>query len=216
MSLAGRRLRAGTATILVFSLFAPAAPALVAASIPLPNPPANFADPWQACNGAIRAALPCADVIGAHGTWIANAVQRLYLRAIDHARAAEGLGPLSLPVNFAQLPATEQQYVLFNAERSSRGLPPFVGSNPQLAADARQASAANGDPNLNELSTTWAVGKDVRLGGVWFGGSDPLVADFMFMYDDGWGGSQTATLNVACTSATAAGCWGHRDAILGE
>jgi hypothetical protein len=36
------------------------------------------------------------------------------------------------------------------------------------------------------------------------------------MYDDGWGGSAGTTSNVACTSAVASGCWGHRDELLGS
>jgi hypothetical protein len=36
------------------------------------------------------------------------------------------------------------------------------------------------------------------------------------MYDDAWAGSVAATSNVACTSAHAAGCWAHRDELLGS
>ena len=38
---------------------------------------------------------------------------------------------------------------------------------------------------------------------------------FGWMYDDGWGGSNSTTSNDACSSATSTGCWGHRDNILG-
>ena len=51
---------------------------------------------------------------------------------------------------------------------------------------------------------------------IWAGGdSTPVGALYGWMYDDGWGGSPTSTLNYTCTSPTASGCWGHRDNILG-
>ena len=34
------------------------------------------------------------------------------------------------------------------------------------------------------------------------------------MYDDGWSGAGH-TSNVACTSSGAAGCWAHREELLG-
>jgi len=54
------------------------------------------------------------------------------------------------------------------------------------------------------------------MGGAWSGGFNVLAADYMWMYDDGWGGSVSATSNIACTSASAAGCWAHRDELLGS
>jgi len=36
------------------------------------------------------------------------------------------------------------------------------------------------------------------------------------MYDDGWNGPFRRKPNLACTSAAAAGCWGHRNNILAE
>jgi hypothetical protein len=38
-----------------------------------------------------------------------------------------------------------------------------------------------------------------------------LEADYGWMYNDGYGGP-----NFDCTTPTAAGCWGHRDNILGR
>ncbi len=39
----------------------------------------------------------------------------------------------------------------------------------------------------------------------------PLGADFAWMYNDGWGGT-----NLDCSTPSAPGCWGHRDNILGN
>jgi hypothetical protein len=46
----------------------------------------------------------------------------------------------------------------------------------------------------------------------WAGTSDPLLADFVWMYDDGPGGG-----NLECRPPTDnGGCWGHRQNILGS
>ena len=54
------------------------------------------------------------------------------------------------------------------------------------------------------------------FGGAWSGGFTALAADYIWMYDDTWGGSAAKTSNIACTSAGAAGCWAHRDELLGS
>jgi hypothetical protein len=54
------------------------------------------------------------------------------------------------------------------------------------------------------------------FGGAWSGGYTVLAADYIWMYDDTWGGSEAKTSNIACTSAGAAGCWAHRDELLGS
>lgn len=53
------------------------------------------------------------------------------------------------------------------------------------------------------------------MGGTWASGMTTLGADFLWMYADGWGGSPAGTPNTACTSPSAAGCWAHRDELLG-
>ena len=47
-------------------------------------------------------------------------------------------------------------------------------------------------------------------------GGNPLMADYFYMYEDGWGGSTANTMNGACTTPTSSGCWGQRKAILWE
>ena len=47
------------------------------------------------------------------------------LAAINHARASEGLPALALPRNYWQLSPPQQQFILVNLERTSRGLAPL-------------------------------------------------------------------------------------------
>src|SRR5476649_57086 len=42
---------------------------------------------------------------------------------ISYARSLEGVGPMILPNNYAGLAPAQQLFVLFNLERTSRGLP---------------------------------------------------------------------------------------------
>jgi hypothetical protein len=56
---------------------------------------------------------------------------------------------------------------------------------------------------------------DYGMGSTWSSGFSALVADYFWMYDDGWGGNRSSTFNLACTSARAPGCWAHRDELLG-
>jgi hypothetical protein len=81
----------------------------------------------------------------------------------------------------------------------------------QTAADDAE------DPNV---PTGFPIASDPggapASGGAWAGGSmNALEADYGWMYDDGWGGPGN-TDNIACTSAHAPGCWGHRDELLGS
>ncbi len=138
------------------------------------------------------------------------------LGAINNARAVEGLGPMSLPSNWYSLTTGQQLFVVVNLERTARGLPPYLGINSALSAEAQHAAAGNNDPGV---AAGFAIGNDAQgtpgMGGAWSGGFSVLAADYIWMYDDGWAGSVSATSNVACTSPSAAGCWGHRDELLG-
>jgi hypothetical protein len=139
------------------------------------------------------------------------------LGAIDAARKAEKVGPMRLPSNWSRLTPQEQLFVLCDLERTARGLPPYLGLNASLSADAQRAAARDSDP---ELARHFAVGVDLEgdygMGSTWSSGFSPLVADYFLMYSDGWGGSRSATTNLACTSPRAAGCWAHRDELLGS
>jgi hypothetical protein len=139
------------------------------------------------------------------------------LAAINNARAIEGVRPMVLPTNWFSLSVPEQLFVLADLERTARGLPPYLGINAALTADAQHSAATNSDPSI---AAGFPMADDDQgsegFGGAWSGGYSVLAADYIWMYDDTWGGSAAKTSNIACTSAGAAGCWAHRDELLGS
>lgn len=135
----------------------------------------------------------------------------LAVGALDAGRRSEGLPPLALPANFAELSASEQAFVLVNLERIARGVPPLVGLSPALDAVAAGAARAGIDvpPGAAERAVPARA-----MGATWAGGSpNAAAALFGWLYDDGWAGQ--ATTNVDCTAPGAAACWGHRRVLLG-
>ncbi len=126
------------------------------------------------------------------------------LQAIDNARDREGLAPMTLPSNWAQLTPGEQIFVATDLERTVRGLPPLTAMATTLDQTARQGAAQNTDPAppagfpYSQWGSNWA-------GAV----GNPLEADYLWMYDDGVGSA-----NVDCTAANPSGCWGHRQNVL--
>jgi len=130
-----------------------------------------------------------------------TACDALALKAIDGARAGEGLPPLALPADFGSLDDAQQLVAVTNGERVARGLPPFAGPASGLDATALQAAEAKTDP-IGPAGTGWASN--------WgYGFATPLAVDFVWMYDDGLGSN-----NLDCTPANQSGCWGHRHDIL--
>jgi hypothetical protein len=121
-----------------------------------------------------------------------------------------------LPTNWFRLRPQEQIFVIVDLERTARGLPPYLGLNRRLHAAAQSAAAHETDP---AYASGFAVGLDtgnVRgMGSTLAMGYSPLEADYIWMYEDGWGGSIALTPNLACTFDGALGCWGHRDQLLG-
>jgi len=133
----------------------------------------------------------------------AEVCQGAVVQAIDEARASEDVGPLVLPSYFDSLSVAEQILVLADLERVDRGLPGFAGLSSSLDALAYQGADSNNDPN-GPSGQTW--------GSNWAGGeASALLADFDWMYDDGYGSP-----NEDCTNSTASGCWDHRHNILGD
>ena len=139
------------------------------------------------------------------------------VRSLDQARAREGLVALTLPTNWYRLTPQEQLFVLTDLERTARGLPPYLGLNRALYAEAQSAAIRQVDPSM---APGFRVGRDRQhvdgIGATFATGYTTLEADFVWMYDDGWGGNRSTTANVACTSALAPGCWAHRDQLLGS
>jgi len=164
-----------------------AAPANPAANIPAGRLP-------EACATAPRGALCIAGVVS----------------ALDRARGDLGLGPYLLPADFASLSGARQLLVLANLDRIAYGLPPISGLSPALNAVAAAGVNTDADPDPSTLleglasfgwSSNWA-------------GAYPNAPEayYAWMYYDGWGGKQTS--NLDCTSATASGCWAHREDVL--
>ena len=182
-----------------------------------PTPDFLVAGPCSGTTGAETCANPCVDASGAFSTGSQSAACDAYvLQAIDVARSDEGLAAMVLPSNWSSLSIGQQLFVVANLERTARGLAPYLGINATLSAEAQRAAAAGTDPGL---AAGFPVGVDAQgdlaYGGAWAGGFSVLAADYVWMYDDGWGGSAAATPNLECTSPAAVGCWGHRDELLG-
>jgi hypothetical protein len=137
-----------------------------------------------------------------------------WLTAIDSARAAEGVGPLPLNVAaFDTLSVPEQLFVVVDLERTGRGEAPVGALTAQLDGYAQTGADQQGDPGH---PATLAGGASVnQAGAIWAGGTPTaLYADYLWMYEDGWGGTFATTTNADCTSPSGPGCWAHRAVIL--
>jgi hypothetical protein len=153
--------------------------------------------------GILPPGNPPADIAPSSGDWLAS---------LDSAAADEGVGPMPLAESqLAALPEPEQVFAVLNYERIDRGLPPIEYMTTQLNFLALAGADAGTDPSF---PTTVTGGAPVGYGGaVWAGGmASVLQADYYWMYDDGYGGGSTS--NAACSLATPASCWDHRDIIL--
>lgn len=124
------------------------------------------------------------------------------LAKIDACRASEGIGPVVLPANWAALSADEQLLVIFDLERTARGLAPIIGLNSELDRLSQIGASQNGDPSFPASGILGG-------GGVWAAAPSALEADFNWMYNDGPGSE-----NLDCSALSSGGCWGHRNNIL--
>ena len=135
------------------------------------------------------------------------------LQAINHAHSVEGIPPISLAANYSTLPFDVQQFIIVNLERTSFGETPITGITASLDSDAEGGVQNHTDPTVPNTPFYYSSN--------WYGswapnnsGGNPLMADYIYMYEDGWGGSTANTMNGACTTPTSSGCWGHRKTIL--
>jgi hypothetical protein len=127
------------------------------------------------------------------------------LHNINYARNLEGLGSMVLPSGYAGDSPAVQQLIVTDEERGDRGLSEFSGLDPALNTAALVGAQTDSDPSP-------PAGYRYTLGGSIFAlDYTPLDADYAWMYDDGYGGT-----NLDCTSPAETGCWGHRDNILGN
>jgi hypothetical protein len=127
------------------------------------------------------------------------------LEAINHAHALEGIRPMVIPADYAQMSIPEQLFVAVNLERVDRGLPAFGGLTSALDRNAQEgADDANDPPDPGQTydldDAEWAGGS-----------SNGLDAVYGWMYDDGFDSG-----NLDCLHQGAAGCWGHRKGILDD
>lgn len=117
--------------------------------------------------------------------------------------AQEGLPAIALPSNWSTLTGPEQLFVYTDLERTSRGetaIPNLVNS---YDGDVQTGVQNDADPDLSIFPNGNATS-------IWAGSfPTPLGALYGWLYNDGPGSA-----NLDCTTATAVGCWGHRDNIL--
>jgi len=207
----------------------PAQPAVASAPHTVPNPPTNLAPPRLLegsgpCVERGAGPVSCPSPCFAHGpgapTPETAGCTRLGVEAIDEGRAMEHLRPIVLPDNYARLAVSQQLFVLVDLERVARGVPPLVGLAAPLDLAAQQGADHGEDPPVRTrygAVSVAPVGNVYGIGGAWAGGTVNALATLQgWMYDDGWGGSRSTTVNLACTGATSPGCWGHRMELLGE
>jgi hypothetical protein len=158
--------------------------------------------PFDTSNPASNDTTLANDVSSACG-FESTGCEEASIRALDAAMTGEGLNPTSIPSDFWSLPYDQQLLLLANGDRTARGLPPASGPEATLDADAMPGAETRTDPTgAGTFTSNWAAT------------ANTVEAEFYWVYDDSWGGSIAHTWNVDCTSATAGGCWGHRQDIL--
>lgn len=139
---------------------------------------------------------------------LATACEDAIVGYLDDARHDMGLAPYELPSSFLALSPDQQLLILSNLDRLAYGLSPVLGLNEALDASAAEGVRDDSDPwPPQQLAPGGAV---LGWGSNWAGGSlNALMAYYVWMYDDGYGGP-----NGDCTSPAAPGCWGHRQNVL--
>jgi len=204
------------------ALSAAETPALVNPSVTIAPVP-NFLDSGQCLQSSPHAGFHCSNpCLTSTPSWPTpsdnhRACTRYVLSALNRARQLLHEPALSLPTNWCRLTTPQQLFVILNLERTSLGFAPYLGLNAALSITAQRAAEQRQDPGPARgfpLATN-ADGTSA-IGAAWSEGFSVLVADYGWMYDDGWAGSRDATMNIDCTSATAPACWAHRDELLGS
>jgi hypothetical protein len=129
---------------------------------------------------------------------------------IDYARSLEGVGPLVLPTNYLSLTPAEQLFVVFNLERTARGLPALVELDAGADGDALTGALGSADPPIAGSASFQPAGSIAA-----FEVGNALQADWEWMYTDGCYPYE-GSADCAGVAPGAAGGWGHRNLILGD
>jgi len=132
-----------------------------------------------------------------------NACGEAEITAIDAARSGEGLAPLAGVSYLLGLSEAEQEFVVADEERVSRGLPAIAGLTAAATQSATEGAQNNSDPDGFNVPGSIAYASNLAedygaLGGI-----------FDWMYNDGPG-----SFNIDCPTSGSSGCWVHRDDIL--
>ena len=141
------------------------------------------------------------------------------VQAINNARSQLGAHALTPPSDWYSDTVAQQLFVILSLERTALGYPAYLGINPNLSKVAQAAANNNNDPSpvgAPKYPLLYNSAGTPEMGGSWSAGFNVLAADYIWMYDDGWGSSGANTSNVGCTSATSSGCWAHRYELLGQ
>src|SRR5271166_3803548 len=131
--------------------------------------------------------------------------QRWLLSRLNVARETLGLPAYQLPADFLSLSPDRQIFILADLDRSAYGYTVISGLNAALDEAAAAGVRDETDPLPPAVESPWR-----GFGSDW-ASTGPLLAYYLWMYDDGYPGP-----NLDCTNAGASGCWGHRHVILGE
>ena len=130
---------------------------------------------------------PCPD-LPPRPNYYADGSEHTAIEAIDHARASEGLPNLNLPGDYWQRSPSQQQFVLVNLERTSRGM-----------------AALRWDANLAEIATNYSQ-QMAELH--FFSHTSPISGDFQTRLNDNpavAGHYQSIAENIAGNWAPAGG-----------
>lgn len=153
-------------------------------------------------------------ICGLRGPSNSTVCDEAIIKAIDAARRSEPLHGVSSSFRlaaFKKLSYAEQLFTIADIERTARGLAPIAGLTSQLRRLALSAAAGQRDPAASLPLRLAGGGVATYYGSNWAEGTaNPLGADYFWMYDDG-----PNSPNGDCPRAGAAGCWGHRENVLG-
>jgi hypothetical protein len=125
------------------------------------------------------------------------------IASINAARAGEGVSALAWPSSLYSLTLAEQEFVVADQERTSRGLPAIAGLTTAANQSATEGVESNTDPDGFNVSGAIAYASN------WAEDYGSLGAMFDWMYNDGPG-----SFNLDCPTSSSSGCWLHRDDIL--